>query len=500
MKKRLVLSVLASILVLSMFTACGANKPANKDVKGTESPTSTETTSTPDKKPKLNILTSHTGFDPNKDIMHEEIVERTGYDVEYFLLPQDNPDEKLNLEIASGTNYDILVLTPQQFYKLAAQGALQPLDDIIAEHGKNMKEVIYPDTWGISTYNGAIYGVPQKNERPNIEQSIGYRKDILDELNLKAPETIEEFYETLKAVKKAKPDMIPLTGHGSGVGVIMATITSAFGIYTDWSEVDGQLVNRVQRDEMKDYLAFMARLYAEGLADQDWGVNKAQTMQEKLISGRAFAMPMTWGEAPGIKPALVSNVPEAELEYLNPLQDENGNAGIQASLRIERIHAVPKKSKNAVDAIKFIDSKLDPENFTYLTLGVEGQTFTKDGDVYAPIMPIFSEKRGTAYYYLNGIDETRYADMWLARVRRDPALFEAFDLMNKEYDRFAKSNPIAFASPHEAVSKYQQSLRKLEEDYIVKVIMGVEKADNYAKFQDEWLNAGGLEVTKAVNE
>jgi len=488
-RKRLTFGLIC-LLVLAILNACSAKENTNQ-VVGTNSESESG------KKPTLKVLGSYAAnLDPNKDIMHQEILERTGYDVQYSMLPQDNPEEKLNLEVASGVDYDILMLTPAQFYKLAVQGALMPLDELLEKNGQHIKDAISEKTWELSTYEGKIYGVPQKNERPNIEQALAYREDILEELNLKQPETIEEFYETLKAVKAAKPNMIPLTGYGLGA----ADVYSAFGLYTDWMEVDGKLLNRYQMPEMKEYLTFMSKLYQEGLIDQDWGINKVATMQEKFTSGKAFAMPITWSESPKVKPALLNNVAGSKLAYMNPLVGTNGQVGIQASLRIERIHAIPKNSKRAEDAIKFIDSKLEPENFTFLTLGEEGVTFKQDGNKYEAIMPIFTEKRGTAYWFLNGIDEKRYPDMWLARLSRDPALLEAFQLFNKDYDKYAKQNPVAFIPPHEAGSKYQQALSKIEEDYVVKVLMGGEKLENYEKFQQNWEQSGGAEIAKAVND
>lgn len=43
--------------------------------------------------------------------------------------------------------------------------------------------------------------------------------------------------------------------------------------------------------------------------------------------------------------------------------------------------------------------------------------------------------------------------MWLARLRRTPTLLEAFNAINKDFDKYAKVNPIAFMPPIEAVSK-----------------------------------------------
>jgi len=495
MTKNVLLRSLVLILLLSLAAGCGGGNG------GKDNAPSSGSEAGGDSKPVLRILGNFApNIDPERDIMVGEIEKTTGYDVQYVMLPQDKPDEKLNLEVASGSSYDILTLTAPQFHKLVAQGALMPLDDLIEQYGENIKKVIKEESWDLSRMNGKIYGIPQKNERPNIEQTIAYRQDILEELGLKVPETVDEFTEVLRAVKAAYPDMIPLTGHGTGDGVFIRTLLSGFGIFTDWTEIDGKLVNRFSRPEMKDYIGYLQELYKEGLLDLDWGVNKVASMQEKFTSGKAFAMPFGWFDGPAVTPALEKNVPGAKLGVLNPFKDANGEAGIQANLRIQYIHAIPKDAKHPEDAMKYMDLKLEPNNFTYLTLGVEGKHFTVENGAYTPIMPIFTEERGSAYWFLNGIDEYRYPDMWLARTRRDPNLYAAFELLNKEYDKYARENPAAFAPPLDAVSQYQQSLNKMQEDYVIKVMMGSADLADHDAFMKEWEQSGGAAINEAVNE
>ncbi|SDD69311.1 putative aldouronate transport system substrate-binding protein [Paenibacillus sp. UNCCL117] len=447
-------------------------------------------------KPSLKVLGFNVGFDPNNDPVGKDIEARTGYKVAYSMLPKDKPDEKLNIEIASGTEYDILALTPTQFYTLVAQGALQPLDELVNKHGANMKKAISASSWELGKYNGKLYGIPQKNERPNIDKSMIVRQDILDELGLKMPETLDEFYTTLKTIKAKKPDMIPLTGSGKDIFVVY----SAFGLYTDWVEINGQLLPRIKQPAIKDYMAFMKKLYVEGLIDKDWAVNKSTQAQEKFVGGKAALIPGTWNDASSMNAAFTKNVPSGKMNYMPPLKGPDGKSGVQMEDRLLYVHAIPKSSKQAEAAIQFMDLKLQMDNFTFFTLGEKGVTFNEENGVYSPIMPIFTEKRGNAYWFLNGIHEKDYADMWLARLRRTPTLFEAFNIMNKNIEQIGKQNPIAFMPPIEAVGKNLPSLTQKENDYFLKVLLDGEKIENFDKFMTDWDNSGGSEVVKAVND
>ncbi|MFC4599034.1 extracellular solute-binding protein [Cohnella hongkongensis] len=477
-----------------LLTACsGGSGPA----AGESGAGATESASATGGKPSLKVLAFNVGFDPNAEPVAKDIEETTGYKISYTLLPKDNPEEKLNIEIASGANYDILSLTPTQFHTLVAQGALQPIGELVDKHGANMKEAISEASWELGKYNGELYGIPQKNERPNIEQTMIVRQDVMDELGLEMPETLDEFYETLLAIKQKKPDMIPLTGAGMNVPMVL----SAFGLYTGWAEDEsGQLLPRIKRPEMKEYMTFMKKLFDEGLLDKDWPINKSAQSQEKFVGGKAAMISGDWNMASGIHDAFKTNVPEGRMGYMPPLKGPDGSSGVEMADKLLYVHAIPKSSKNAEDAIKFMNLKLEKNNFTFLTLGEEGVTFTEENGVYSPIMPTFTEQRGSAYFFLNGIREVEYADMWLARLRRTPTLFEAFNELNKDFDTYAKRNPIAFMPPIEAVGKNLPSLTQRENDYFLQVLLSGEKIEEFDKFLSGWESAGGGEVLKAVNE
>ena len=227
-------------------------------------------------KPVLRILGYNASFDPNADPIAKEIEDTTGYHVEYFMLPAENADEKLNVELSSSSNYDIVMLLASQYHKLVGQGALLPLDDLIEEYGGNIKAAIQPETWKSCQLNGVTYALPYRKEyTKDVTDFIMVRKDLLDAINVPIPTTLQEFYDALVAVKAAYPDMIPFTGPGSteamagSSGTISPTINSAFGIYTNWQEVDGRLVNVVEQPRLKEDLDFLRKLYSEGLIRKD---------------------------------------------------------------------------------------------------------------------------------------------------------------------------------------------------------------------------------------
>ena len=77
------------------------------------------------------------------------------------------------------------------------------------------------------------------------------------------------------------------------------TIMAAFGMGDPfWYDVNGTLVPRVKMDGVVDYLAFMQKLYSEGLLDNDMPINATANAQEKYSSDNALCMPMMFWDIP----------------------------------------------------------------------------------------------------------------------------------------------------------------------------------------------------------
>ena len=81
------------------------------------------------------------------------------------------------------------------------------------------------------------------------------RKDIMDELGLTVPETREEFTAMLEKVHEAHPEMVAFCPKDIS---FVGTITSSFGFYFDWNDVEGKLENRVEM--AADVLSFHTAL------------------------------------------------------------------------------------------------------------------------------------------------------------------------------------------------------------------------------------------------
>ncbi|GAA3409592.1 extracellular solute-binding protein [Paenibacillus hodogayensis] len=489
------LSVLSIAALAASVAACGGGT-GTKTAGGT---TDTKQPEANKPKPTLRELNQYIKDDPNQDPVNQYMKEKTGYEVKYDMLPVENADEKLNLLMNGKEPYDIMKLSKTQFEKLAAAGALEPLDDLIAKYGKNMQQVISQNSWNGTKINGKTYAIPEAGSGFAVNSAIVVRQDWLDELGIKAPNTLDEFYTMLKTLKEKK-NVIPFTG---GKDPIVQEIGTVFGMRTitsPWKESGGKVTHLVEDPAAKEYLAYMKKLYTEGLIDSEWAINQQNKLIEKFTGGKSAMFKMNWANAQSVVEALAKNAPNGKATILPFLKDKDGKRSAIATGGIGWYIAVPKWAPNKEEAMKFMDLKFDSAIFKGLAIGEENVHHTvKDGKYY-PILPIFNEKWNNGSYFLTGVDEKNYPIYWQARVRKNEHVQKYFETYQENAKENLLTDALTFAPPLDALSKNAQKLNKLTEDTFIKFITGSEPLENYDKFVAQWKADGGDDMIKAANE
>ncbi|PYI56674.1 ABC transporter substrate-binding protein [Paenibacillus flagellatus] len=488
---------------LAITAACGTSG-SNSD---TDSSSTTPTTA--DKpKPTLRNLSVWMQDDYNHYPVAKMLEEKTGYKVQYDMLPQENVTEKLNLLIASAEPYDVVTTLGTSSYKAlysdyAKRGALVDLGPLIDKYGPHIKASLSQETLDAAKVDGKLYGIPVKT-LANVSSSLMIRKDWLDKLGLKMPTTTDELVAVLKAFKEKDPG-----GNGaknipfaiSGTASIVENLAGAFGIPNTWNEVDGKLLPRAMDPAYKDYVTFMNNLFNEGLLDKEFPINQAATVNEKFTSGRVGVIAVGWAGVPMLTDALIKNNPNAQMVYMPTLKGPKGKFGLSEPTGFDRITFIPKASKNPEDAIKWINAKLDKDTFRNTAIGEENKHYTFKDGAYTPILPIFNDERNQAVNFLTGSDEKNYPTYWQARVRKDSRLFAAWEYLNvKEPASIRVKDPLGMSPYLQEYSKHNASLSTMVNDQTVKYISGGEPISSLDAFIAKFKAAGGEASVKEVND
>ena len=141
------------------------------------------------------------------------VQEKTGIEIEFIHPTVGSEKEQFSIMVASGEYPDII---EHQWVSYAGgpgaaieDGVIISLNDVFEEKAPNMKKLLkeHPDIDKmVKSSDGQYYCFPflRGLESPNITQfSSGFvlRKDVLDELGLELPETIDEWENVLRAYK-----------------------------------------------------------------------------------------------------------------------------------------------------------------------------------------------------------------------------------------------------------------------------------------------------------
>ncbi|SEB53558.1 extracellular solute-binding protein [Paenibacillus sp. GP183] len=500
------LAVLSITTLAASLTACGGGGQSASSSTATSkstAPTAAATADANKPKPEFKALLQYGRFDPNAEVVAKFLNEKTGYKVTYDMLPVENPDDKLNLLMANKEKYAFMLLSGPQYSKLAASGALEPIDELVNKYGTNLKNVISQTSWNGAKLNGKIFGIPQTGSGTIVNSALIVRQDWMDELGLKAPTTRDELYNVMKTLKEKK-NVFALSG---GKSPLVPEILPTFGLAmvqstatTGWQDVNGKLVNAVENPNMKKYLEFMKKLYSEKLIDQEWSLNQPNKVIENFTSGKTAIISNGYFNAPTVQNALLKNTPNAKISSLPYLKGDDGKVSVMATAGISFYVGIPKWADNKDDIIKYLDLKLDKDIHKEAVIGKEGVHHKFENGSYFPILPIFNDQYNNASSFLTGVDEKNYPIYWQARVRKDPILTDAFNKNQEAAKGNTSVDPLSFAPPLEAIGKYNLKLQKLMEDTFLKYITGAEPLENYDKFMAQWKAEGGNEMTKAANE
>src|SRR5699024_9459700 len=150
-----------------------------------------------------------------------EYEDMTNVDIKWEMIPLDTLEEKRNLAFGGGSLPDALYsarFPKNDLMRYGEQGLLIPLNDLIDEYAPNFKNLMekYPEVEEALTMpDGNIYSLPMLMDPEFLSARVGAKpfinQEVIDELNVDIPETLDEFYEFLKMVKEesSNDDIVP---------------------------------------------------------------------------------------------------------------------------------------------------------------------------------------------------------------------------------------------------------------------------------------------------
>ena len=215
----------------------------------------------------------------------------TGVHIDLVLANMENANQTLNLMAASG-DFPDMIQNPNMVTggvtAAVENEMLMPLNDLYDEfmpHYKAIRESLSAYEKDSKLEDGTLpmaYAFYKEGYGINLGPVI--RQDWLDDLNLDAPVTYDDYHDVLTAFKNDKGAdaalWIPYTGTVSGY------LVAGYQIGGEMLCRDGEVLYGPVTDEYKEYLEMMKQWYSEGLIYSDFATYTAseQYAPDELIS------------------------------------------------------------------------------------------------------------------------------------------------------------------------------------------------------------------------
>lgn len=329
--KRVMFFALAASMLASL-ASCGENNSDNilntgeiqeVDVADLQFPLAEKATLT-----GMTQYPANTESDPNNRTIFKRLQEKTNVEIEWKAIQGDQWGEKITLAMADiNTLTDFIFsagFSDNDLLRYADQGVIIPLEDYIDAYMPNLKSIFdkFPEYRKMSTdTNGHIWALPwieqlgsEKTAIQTVSEMSFINKKWLDFLGLKIPTTIDEFEQVLIAFRDHASELqaefgidgsiIPMSCIVNDGSQDMALLINGFGEgYGDNDQGrhiavtdDKKVICTATQEGFKDGIAWLHKLYEEGLIDPEAFTQEWSTYVSKGKSGR-YGVCFSWDNA-----------------------------------------------------------------------------------------------------------------------------------------------------------------------------------------------------------
>ncbi len=457
--------------------------------------------------------------DDNIPIMME-LEKQTGVKIKFEAVFNDYSNI-MRTRIAAASNLPDIMQLPQgdDPVKIAKDGIILRLNDLIDQHAPNTKAFLdaNPDVKKTLTApDGSIYAFPGVVSVAGSDfnvHALGYRLDWVEKLNLKEPQTIEDWYHMLLAFRDGDPngngkaDEIPLVADGIDA---LDKFAQAYGMTpkSAWFAVDeqGKVEYTWTNPKAKDYLTEMNKWWQEKLIDEGLLTKHGDKVMAYVVGDLTGGF-MIWAQRfDQYTKEMKKNFPDAQWAVAVPPLGPHGDQFYEINPATDgNRFAISKDAKNPELAIKWLDYLFASEQGQLLfNYGIEGVTYTMvDGK------PQYTEEITNNPKYPNpamALGSYGSYGRFPQIVTREALSEQSGILMPeasikrlqgiKEYYR--STFPSVMSTPEESssYSRLMADINTYREEMVAKFITGAEPLSNFDKFVQTLKTMGIDDVVK----
>ena len=408
------------------------------------------------------------GKDPDEDALFAEEFQRlTGVTLD-LVHPTADYDQKRQADLTAGVEYDLIYTNKQHMDVMVDQEILVDLTEQVNGSAILSNPTVIPTAeWDQVKYGEQLFSVFNKFEGSRM---LTMRQDWLDTLGLEAPSTLQEFYDTMVAMR----DNDPAGDGGQPIG-FSATETydfqpffSAFGLRNGFTNADpeSRSIDYASDAAIPAY-QYMADLFAEGLIDPNFATQDMAAVRNQFMTDKVSSL-CYWDTWVGLFNANVAAAdPESPFQAVGvaAATDEAGNLIITRGQ--PSVWTIPINAPNPELAFKILEWWHTFDGIQLTSLGIEGHDFTVTDGVYE------LTEVGASHAMDHG-QPTPYNTNWVNPVGELPGLREAQEI-TREYASLDYYGP-----------DWEPTIKPLVDEAMIRMILGdVSPEEGVAALQEE---------------
>lgn len=311
MLKKIICFIIAAILTVSVFTACGGNAGGGTTTAATAA-TAAATTAAATTAAETTAVNASSGYDESYDVTWgswtpggtpfeerygiKKLMEKFNVNITFMALDGD----KAQLAWNTGEIPDL---------QNAWQSDVQMHNDLLVDLTGYFNEGKFPtvqewlnrypaEAYKIVTPEGKYYYTPTIVTHTNPMIGWTLNKTALEEAGInELPDTFDDLYETLVKYKEYDPESFPLVGGGETYN--QTTVFSGFvGYYIDnlvvYDYNKDRFTNVFEDTDYKDSIIYFKKLYDEGLVHPEYLTMTGEQALQDLTTRKSVVVPFWW--------------------------------------------------------------------------------------------------------------------------------------------------------------------------------------------------------------
>ncbi|MFD0959209.1 extracellular solute-binding protein [Paenibacillus chungangensis] len=477
------------------------------------------------------------GLTPSDNEYLNDLKNELNIEVSYkWAVPSEQYEQKFSLAVASGDLPDVMHIGYRDFEKFKKQGVLADLSEAYEKYASpELRQFMESDDgYAMKTVSedGKLYGIPGFEESFLSTKILWLRSDWLKNVNMEAPNTIDDLEKIAEAFVNNDPDK---NGEQDtyGLAVSKDAIFSSFGAaglfygYNSYpggwiKDSEGKLVAGEIQPSTKTALEKLQIWYEKGILDKEFALKDGNKIVEDITAGKVGIVYGEWWYPNWPLNLNRNNDPNADwIAVQLPTADGTPGKSLVPRLRMGHIAVANSKFSNPEAVIKMINFYIEKNSKAHYETNKPENGYVYNWFVPRIYNPVEMETTYTEVnkalennqdevnaqvpYYVNTQKPLDAAKKFLAGDKSGWGLYYSrvapeggWGLTRKIRDNGDYVWNEFYGTATETMVEKGSQLDKMLNETFTKIIMGASIGE-FDKFVDSWKALGGDDITDEVN-